>query len=246
MPNLWHPHSVGSRDEYCPLTRSLDLFGDRWGLLVVRELLRGVTRFNELERSLPGISRSTLAQRLRQLERDAIVERHVGDDGRTVGYDLTDAGRDLTIVLDAMGGWGVRWLVPHTRPSTIDPDGLMQWIQRHAMIRDLPPQRVVIRFELRGRSRRYFWLILQEGEASLCPKDPGFDEDLHIAAHPVDLYRLVVGRQSLEGAMEQGTVQIEGPPVLVRGLPRWLFLRTSGPEMTAPPPASGHPIAARR
>ena len=105
---------------------------------MVRELLRGVSRFNELERSLPGISRSTLAQRLRQLEKDAIVERHVGEDGRTVGYDLTDAGRDLTIVLDAMGGWGVRWLVPRTRPSAIDPDGLMQWIQRHAMIRDLP------------------------------------------------------------------------------------------------------------
>jgi DNA-binding HxlR family transcriptional regulator len=220
-----------ARDEYCPLTRSLDLFGDRWGLLVVRELLRGVTRFNELERSLPGISRSTLAQRLRHLEREAIVERHVVEDGRGTEYHLTDAGRDLTKVLDAMGGWGVRWLVPHKRPSEIDPDGLMQWIRRHVILRELPERRVVIRFELQSRSRRYFWLILRTGEASLCPEHPGFEEDLFLSAHPIELYRLVVGQQSLAQAMDEGLVRVDGPPVLVRSLPRWFLLRPSGPPL---------------
>ncbi len=220
-----------NRDEYCPLTRSLDLFGDRWGLLVVRELLRGVTRFNELERSLPGISRSTLAQRLRHFEREAIVER--GSNGNGVQYHLTDKGRDLGRVLEAMGVWGVRWLVPHARPSDIDPDGLMQWIRRHVVLRDLPADRVVIRFELRGRGRRFFWLILRTGEASLCPEHPGFDEDVFITARPMDLYRLVVGQHSLEDAMANGIVQVDGPPALVRSLPRWFLLRASGPPVTA-------------
>lgn len=222
-----------TRDEYCPLTRSLDLFGDRWGLLVVRELLRGVSRFNELERSLPGISRSTLAQRLRHLERDAIVERHVDDDGRSIEYRLTTAGRDLTGVLEAMGLWGVRWLVPHKRPSEIDPDGLMQWIRRHVVLRELPDRRVVIRFELHGRPMRYFWLILLTGEASLCPEHPGFEEDLFVSARPADLYGLVVGRQSLSQAMEEGVVRVDGPPALVRSLPRWFLLRASGPPIAA-------------
>ena len=222
-----------ARDEYCPLTRSLDLFGDRWGLLVVRELLRGVSRFNELERSLLGISRSTLAQRLRHLEREAIVERNVVDDGRGTEYHLTNAGRDLTRVLDAMGVWGVRWLVPHRRPSEIDPDGLMQWIRRHVILRELPDRRVVIRFELQSRSRRYFWLILRTGEASLCPEHPGFEEDLFVSAHPIDLYRLVVGQQSLAQAMDEGLVRVDGPPVLVRSLPRWFLLRSSGPPIAA-------------
>jgi DNA-binding HxlR family transcriptional regulator len=224
---------MSARDEYCPLTRSLDLFGDRWGLLVVRELLRGVSRFNELERSLPGISRSTLAQRLRHLEREAIVERDVDDDGRGTEYRLTRAGRDLSRVLDAMGVWGVRWLVPHRRPSEIDPDGLIQWIRRHVILEELPDRRVVIRFELQGRSRRYFWLILRTGEASLCPEHPGFEEDLLVLARPIELYRLVVGQRSLAEAMDERRVQVEGPPALVRSLPRWFLLRASGPPITA-------------
>jgi DNA-binding HxlR family transcriptional regulator len=222
-----------ARDEYCPLTRSLDVFGDRWGLLVVRELLRGVSRFNELERSLPGISRSTLAQRLRHLEREAIVERRIVDDGRGTEYHLTGAGRDLGGVLEVMGIWGVRWLVPHKRPSEIDPDGLMQWIRRHVVLRELPTRRAVIRFELLSRSRRYFWLILRPGEASLCPEHPGFEEDLFVTARPIDLYRLVVGQQSLAQAMEEGTVRVEGPPQLVRSLPRWFLLRASGSMIAA-------------
>jgi DNA-binding HxlR family transcriptional regulator len=222
-----------TRDEYCPLTRSLDIFGDRWGLLVVRELLRGVSRFNELERSLPGISRSTLAQRLRHLEREAIIERRIVDEGRGTEYQLTGAGRDLGGVLEAMGVWGVRWLVPHTRPSEIDPDGLMQWIRRHVILRQLPTRRAVIRFELVGKSRRYFWLILRTGEASLCPKNPGFEEDLVVTAHPIDLYRLVAGQQSLAQAMDEGTVRVDGPPQLIRSLPRWFLLRASGPMIGA-------------
>jgi DNA-binding HxlR family transcriptional regulator len=223
------------RDEYCPLTRSLDLFGDRWGLLVVRELLRGVTRFNELERSLPGISRSTLAQRLRHLEREAIVERT--SNGGGVEYRLSDRGLDLVSVLESMAGWGVRWLVPQARPSEIDRDGLMQWVRRHVVLRELPADRVVIRFELRGRGRHYYWLILRPGEASLCAEHPGFDEDLFVTARPIDLYHLVTGQQSLADAVEDGSVKIDGPPALVRSLPRWFLLRASGPPLTVGPAA---------
>lgn len=228
--NLWHHGRVPSRDQYCPIYRSLDLFGDRWGLLVVREILRGVTRFNELERSLPGISRSTLAQRLRLLEREGIVERR-STNGQGIEYVPTDAGRDLIRVIMAVGEWGVRWLIPHHPPSEIDPDGLMQWISRHAQLRELPARRVVIRFELRGRSRRYFWLLLRTGEASLCPEHPGFPEDVFVTADPADLYRLVVGQLSLEQAMDEGTVRVEGPPALIRSLPRWFLVRAAGPAI---------------
>jgi DNA-binding HxlR family transcriptional regulator len=222
------------RDEYCTIYHSLDLFGDRWGLLVVRELLRGVTRFNELERSLPGISRSTLTQRLRRLEKEGIVDRRSGDDGIGPEYGLTEAGRDLVRVIDAVGQWGLRWLVPDAPLSESDTDGLMQWITRHVMLRELPARRVVIRFELRGRSRHHYWLVLGTDEASLCPEHPGFPEDVYIASTPAELYRLVVGRQSLEYAINEGTVKVEGPPRLVRSLPRWFLLRASGPAVGTP------------
>ncbi|HJR98744.1 MAG TPA: winged helix-turn-helix transcriptional regulator [Actinomycetota bacterium] len=225
---------MSSRDEYCPVYRSLDLFGDRWALLVVREILRGVTRFNELERSLPGISRSTLAQRLRHLEGEAIVTRRVGDDGRATEYGLTDAGRELMSIIKAINDWGVRWLLPEAGPWDKDPDGLMLWITRHVDLTALPSRRVVIRFELRGKGRRYFWLVLRTGEASLCPEHPGFQEDVFVTSSPPQLYRLVLGRQSLKQAIEEGSVRVEGPPHIIRSLPRWLILRSAGPSI---PPA---------
>ncbi|MFN2491057.1 MAG: winged helix-turn-helix transcriptional regulator [Actinomycetota bacterium] len=114
-----------SRDDYCPVAKSVQILGDRWCLLLVREMLRGVRNFNEFERSVPGISRSTLAQRLRRLERAAIAERWVDDGNRTVEYRLTDAGRELGDVVGALNDWGDRWLIPDARPSEIDPDGLM-------------------------------------------------------------------------------------------------------------------------
>ena len=221
---------MSARDEYCPITRSLDLFGDRWGLLVVREILRGVSRFNELERSLPGISRSTLAQRLRHFEKEGIVERIVDDGGPGIEYRLTGAGRDLVKVLDAVGAWGVRWLVPRRQPSEVDPDGLMQWIRRHVILHELPDRRVVIRFELQGRPQRYFWLILAPEKRLSAPSIRGSKKNL-CDALPIDLYRLVVGLQSLAQAMDDGVVRVDGPAVLVRSLPRWFLLRAAGPPI---------------
>ena len=220
-----------SRDQYCPIYRSLDLFGDRWGLLIVREILRGVTRFNELERSLPRISRSTLAQRLRHLEKEGIVMRRVLPDRHGTEYELTPAGLDLVGVLGAVNDWGVRWLIPPTRSSDMDPDGLMQWIGRHVILGALPPGRVVVRFELKSRKGRRFWLVLRAGEVSLCPEDPGFPEDVFITAKMADVYELFLGRLSFQDALGQGLISAEGPPALIRALPRWFRLRSSGPAI---------------
>ena len=87
----------------------------------------------------------------------------------------------------------------------------MQWISRHVVLRELPARQVVIRFELRGRSRHRYWLVLRTDEASLCPEHPGFPEDVYVTSTPAELYRLVVGKQSLEHAMDEGTRPGGGP-----------------------------------
>jgi len=163
---------VPTSDDYCPVARSVEVLGDRWCLLLVREMLRGVDRFNELERSVPGISRSVLAQRLRHLEREGVVDRRVGADGRSTDYRLTDAGYELGAVVGALNDWGVRWRVPDGGPPDLEPDGLMLWVRRHVALDQLPARRVVIGFRLRARGRRSYWLVLQPGEVSLCPSTP--------------------------------------------------------------------------
>jgi DNA-binding HxlR family transcriptional regulator len=213
-----------SRDEYCPVAKSVEVLGDRWCLLLVREMLRGVHHFNEMERSVPGISRSTLAQRLRHLEREGIAQRRVGPHGRATEYLLTAAGRELGAVVGALNDWGARWRVPDARPAALDPDGLMLWIRRHVVLDLLPAHRVVVGFRLRARQPRSYWLVLEPGEVSLCPEHPGFQEDLQVTADPAELYRLFLGTLSLTAARDDGSVRVDGPPSLVRALPRWFRL----------------------
>jgi DNA-binding HxlR family transcriptional regulator len=217
---------VPSRDEYCPVAKAADTVGDRWSLLLIREMLRGVGRFNELERSVPGISRSVLAQRLRQLERTGVVARRSGPRDGATEYRLTDAGREAEGVVQALNDWGVRWLLPHPRSRDVDPDGLMMWIRRHVVLDALPSRRVVIEFELRrSRQRKHYWLVLRPGEVSLCPEHPGFPEDLRIVAEVAALYRVFVGSNRLAEAVDGGQIQLEGPPSLVRAIPAWFRIR---------------------
>ena len=98
-----------SYGQYCPVAKATEILGDRWTLLIVREMLGGASGFNELQRGLPGISRSVLTDRMRALERAEVIERRTGPKGRTLEYRLTAAGRDLQPVVQAIGEWGATW-----------------------------------------------------------------------------------------------------------------------------------------
>ena len=133
-----------SYGQYCPVARAAEILGDRWTLLIVRELIGGVSGFNALARCLPGISRSVLAQRMRALERAGVVERRASGGGRTLGYRLTPAGRDLRGVLEATGTWGATWALGDPLPGEIDPSLLVLWMARHVELERLPRGRTVV------------------------------------------------------------------------------------------------------
>src|SRR5262245_22969348 len=125
--------------QYCPVAKATEILGDRWTLLILREMLGGATGFNELQRGLPGISRSVLADRMRRLERAEVVERRTGPKGRTLDYRLADAGRDLQPVVQAIGEWGATWSVADPRREELDPYLLIVWMARHVDSRRLHP-----------------------------------------------------------------------------------------------------------
>ena len=129
--------------QYCPIAKASEILGDRWTLLIVREMLGGAKGFNELQRGLPGISRSVLTDRLRSLERAEIVARRTGPKGRTLEYQLTPAGRDLEPVVQAIGEWGATWSFTDPRAEELDPDLLIVWMARHVDREQLPPDRTV-------------------------------------------------------------------------------------------------------
>jgi DNA-binding HxlR family transcriptional regulator len=211
---------VRSYAQYCPIAKASEVLGDRWTLLIVREMLGGANGFNELQRGLPGISRSVLADRLRSLERAEIIERRTGPKGRTLEYRLTLAGRDLESVVQALGEWGATWSFTDPRPEELDPDLLIVWMARHVDREQLPPGRTVVKFEFRAPAKRY-WMVLEPSEVSVCLQHPGFDVDLEVAVDTATLYRVYLGRAELTGALRAGAVTLAGRRELQRGFGRW-------------------------
>jgi DNA-binding HxlR family transcriptional regulator len=214
--------------QYCPIAKASEILGDRWTLLIVREMLGGASGFNELQRGLPGISRSVLTERLRMLERAEVVERRVGPKGRTLDYRLTRAGRDLEPVVQAIGEWGVTWSFTDPRPEELDPDLLIVWIARHVDREQLPADRTVIKFEFRDPARRY-WMVLEPSDVSVCLQHPGFDVDLEVIVDTATLYRVYLGRAELGGAMRARKLTVSGPQALQRAFSRWFTWSSFAP-----------------
>lgn len=215
---------MGSYGQYCPVAKAAEIFADRWTPLIVRELLCGICHFNELERGLPGIPRSLLAQRLRRLEQAGVIARHVASNGRATEYQLTQAGQQLLVVVEALGTWGAQWAFGEPEPDELDPVLLLWWMRRGINAHLLPPQRLVVQFDFRGQRTGSYWLVMEPTEVSVCLQHPGFDIDLLVTADIAALYRVWLGRITLAEALRDGLIELDGTTPLVRAFPEWLAL----------------------
>jgi DNA-binding HxlR family transcriptional regulator len=219
--------------QYCPVALGSEVLGDRWTPLIVREMILGSTRFNEIERGLPGISRTLLSQRLRRLERNGALERRPARSGRGSEYHLTPAGQDLERVIMAMGEWWVRWMFAEPTPEQVDPVALTWWLYRRIDVERVPDERVVIEFRYRGggTATTTIWIVLDRQEQSVCIKHPGFESDLIVTTDPVSFMRVFSGIVTVARAVDEGTVTIEGPPQLRRGFPTWFLWSPFAPAV---------------
>jgi DNA-binding HxlR family transcriptional regulator len=206
---------------FCPIALASDVVADRWTPLILRELILGNTRFNDIARGLPGISRSLLVQRLRHLERKGVVDLWPSPTGRGNEYHLTPAGKDLEPVIMALGRWAVEWLFEDLRPHEVDPPTLMWWMHRRIDSDQLPPGRVVIEFAFTAPERTQIWMVLERGEASVCLQHPGFDPDLIVTASTPALAEVFQGYEDWSRAVSADAVRVQGPPRLTKSMPRW-------------------------
>lgn len=205
-----------SYGQYCPIAKASELLGDRWSLLIARELLFGPLRFTDMEEGLPGISRSVLSDRLKSLQAAGICEKT--PDG---AYRFTEAGEALRPVLQSMGEWVARWIMNDPTPAESDPRLLMLFISRHINRERLPDERVVAEFRL-SEPDDVIWLILERHDVSVCPEDPGLPIDLVVQAKTPDLYRVYIGRTRLEKETAEGRIEVRGRPSIVSAFPRWM------------------------
>ena len=204
--------------QFCPVARASEIFAERWTPLILREIKADRHHFSEILRGLHRVSPSVLGQRLRRLERVGVIEARPNPSGRGSTYHLTEAGRELAEVIQALGVWGQRWL--EIGPEHLDPDVLMWQLFRHLDPAVLPTTRRVVRFELHGVQRRY-WLVLQSGDPDLCFSDPGFGDDLVVRASVEALVRVYLGQWSLAEAVRSGQVRTEGSRHVAHSLAGW-------------------------
>lgn len=215
--------------QYCPVALASAVLADRWMPLIVRELVLGSRRFNDIDRGLPGISRTLLKQRLHHLERKGVLQRVPVARGHE--YQLTPAGRDLEGVIMAIGEWAVRWMFAEPQPSEVDPITLTWWMSRRVNRDELPGHRVNIEFDYRGDDPTRIWIILDRQEASVCTEHPGFTSDVVVTTEPVDLMRVFSGIITLTQAIANGSVALAGPPRLLRALPTWFLWSPFAPAV---------------
>jgi DNA-binding HxlR family transcriptional regulator len=207
--------------QYCPVARAAEILTDRWTLLIVRELLADVSHFNELERGLPRMSRTLLAERLRRLQQAGVLQRRAASRGKRTEYRLTPAGRELQPIIDQLGGWGARWAFGDPRANELDPVVLLWWMRRRMCIASIGQRRLVIQFDLSGGPRQSYWLLVEHTNVSVCLKSPGFDIDVTVSADIAAFYRVWLGRVTLAEALRKQQVRLHGASADVRAFPGW-------------------------
>lgn len=212
--------------QFCPLAMAAEMLCSRWTMVLLRELVAGTTRFNDLRRGVPKMSPTLLSQRLKELETAGIIERRaLRSEAGVFEYHLTESGKDLRQVIEAMGFWGQKWVEARQSLKNLDPSLLMWDMRRNLNPSPLPDRRTVIQFlypEL-PLSKRYWWLVVEpHGEVDLCWSDPGFDVDLYVSSDLRTMTSIWMGLTTV--TKESGRVVLTGDRGLAGSMQTWLGL----------------------
>lgn len=220
----------GDYGQFCPVALASEVLAERWTLLIVRELLAGGRRFNDLKRGVPRLSPTLLKQRLQTLEHAGVIERRPSTGSRGLDYCLTEAGLALKPVVTSIGEWGQRW-ARDIRPQDLDAGWLIWTMHRRLNTAAMPPGRTVIEIEfVDGPARqRRFWLVHSAGTVDVCLKDPGYDSTVRVCTRVRALAEVWRGIRSLKDELRAGSIQVEGASADRRAFPDWLLLSVYAP-----------------
>lgn len=211
--------------QFCPISKSLEVLGERWSLLILREMLMGRTHFNQLQRALPRISPTTLSRRLGELEEQGLIVRKRAPAQLASEYRLTDAGRELLPVIAQLAEWGMRWARGRMRDDELDLGLLMSDIQRRIDRRKLPSGQTVLRFKFTDiKEHADWWLKVTDDDVEVCLEDPGYEVDVYFTSDARTLIEVWMGDEPLKRARASGRLKIVGPPAYLRNLEAWFPL----------------------
>ena len=209
--------------QFCPVAKALEVLGERWTLLIVRELLMGGTRFNELQRGLNLISPTILTKRLNDLSDAGIVLRKKIPGQRGYEYFLTEMGNELLPVVRSVGDWGMRWARGKMDDSDLDLELLMLYLERSIQTDKLPGSESVIQFKFTDMAQFSDWWIVATGaDVDVCVRDPGKNVDIYFTTDLRTMIEVWMGDIAYKSAINDGRLTVVGPSALIRNITSWL------------------------
>jgi len=211
--------------QFCPVAKATEIVGERWTLLILRELMLGTCRFNDFQRALSRISPTLLNQRLKMLEERGILVRKKVSGRRGYEYRLTPSGRELAPLVETLAVWGMRWARGQMTDEELDVEFLMWELQRRLQTEQLPDGETVICFSFSELQKfNDWWLVVYDDQVDLCTQDPGKEVDIYISSTVRTLAEVWKGDRDLRRALRGGLIKAHGQRTLERSLPDWLGL----------------------
>jgi DNA-binding HxlR family transcriptional regulator len=218
----------GSYRQFCPVAMAAEILCTRWTVVLLRELIAGSTRFNDLRRGVPRMSPGLLSQRLKELEGAGIIARLPSESEPGVfEYQLSAAGLELRPLVEAFGIWGQRWVESDLSLQHLDVSLLMWDMRRNLDPTPMPQRRSVIQFrypELPSAQRSWWLIVGSATGVDLCSIDPGFDVDLYVSTDLRTMTAIWMGMDSVRDAQRGERMMLTGNRQLAADMQAWLGL----------------------
>ena len=209
--------------QFCPVSKAAGLLGEKWALLIIRDLLGGSSRFREFQFGMPKISPTVLTRRLNELCDAGLVKRRKRKGHRGHEYFLTQAGHDLAPIIVQLGTWGMQWGRSKLTDEEMDVYLVMIAFEKRIDASHLPDQKTILRFDFNDIEKaNRWWIVVRGGTTDLCEDDPGDEPAVYISADRRTLTEIYLGDLSIPQGKNQGRLKISGTPALVRGIQKWL------------------------
>lgn len=227
--------------QFCPIAKATEILGEKWTILIIRELIMGGRRFNELQRGLGDISPSLLTSRLKSLEEQGMVARRRIPGQLSYEYFPTKACEALLPTLVSLGEWGLVWARHTVVDADFDIEFLMFYLERSIDPSKLIGNQSVIQFKFKDLvEQQNWWLLVKDQRVDLCMTDPGKDVDVFFFCTVRTMHDVWMGDRSYSEAIKSGDLVVEGEPALLRNIKSWLkpSIFAESPRAPLPSPAT--------
>ncbi len=209
--------------QFCPIAKATEILGEKWTILIIRELLMGGARFSELQRGMSQISPTLLSKRLDSLSQSGLVQKRKIPGQKGYEYFPTESCRELLPIIQSLGEWGLKWAKSSLTDKDYDVELLMLYLQRSIRVDRLVGRETVIRFHFTDVDKYPNWWLLIRGEdVDLCVDDPGRDVDVYFTTTVKQLACIWMGECSYREAIREGRLKLVGEPALTDNVSRWM------------------------